>query len=155
MFDSIFGKKHNSKNDYGKKDESLFHKGVKVIAEKAGSVADVASKVADVSGTIASGAGVLAGGAAAIGLEPVAAGLAGVAGVAKGVQGVSTLVSKGARAAGAGAKGVLAGEAAIDKARRGDFLGAIKSSKEAGAQLKSAKSQSAGLRKDIERRKNK
>ncbi len=155
MFDSIFGKKNSSKNNYGKKDESIFHKGLKFVADKADSVADVAKSVADVSGTIASGAGVLAGGAAAIGLEPVAAGLAGVAGVAKGVQGVSTLASKGARAAGAGAKGALAGEAAIDAARRGDFMGAIKSSKEAGAQLKSAKSQSSALKKDIERRRKK
>lgn len=155
MFDSIFGKKNKSKNDYGKKDESIFHKGLKFIAEKADGVADAAKSVANVSGTIASGAGVLAGGAAAIGLEPVAAGLAGVAGVAKGVQGISTLASKGARAAGAGAKGALAGEAAIDAARRGDFMGAIKSGEQAAAEFKKAGSEGSGLRKDIERRKKK
>jgi hypothetical protein len=155
MFDSIFGKKNKSKNDYGKKDESIFHKGLKFIAEKADGVADAAKSVANVSGTIASGAGVLAGGAAAIGLEPVAAGLAGVAAGAKAVQGVSTLASKGVRMAGAGAKGVLAGEAAIDKARRGDFMGALKSGEKAGAEFKKAGTEGSGLRKDIERRKKK
>ena len=61
MFDSIFGKKTSSSNgDYGKKDESIFSKGVKFVAENAGSVADAASSVADVSGTIASGAATLA-----------------------------------------------------------------------------------------------
>lgn len=156
MFDSIFGKKTSSSNgDYGKKHESLFHRGIKFVAEKAGSVADVADKVSDVAGTIGNVSATLAGGAAAIGLEPVAAGLGVVAAGAKGVQGVSTLVGKGARVAGTAAKGTLAAETAIDAARRGDVMEAIRGAKSAGAQFKAAKSGAGGLRKDIERRRKK
>ena len=153
MFDSIFGKKTSSSNgDYGKKNESLFHRGIKFVAEKAGSVADVADKVSDISGTIASGAATLAGGAAVIGLEPVAAGLGAVAAGAKGVQGVSSLVGTGARTAGAAAKGTLAAERAIDRARSGDVMGAIEAAKTTGAQFKAARAGASNVRKDIERR---
>ena len=156
MFDSIFGKKTSSSNgDYGKKHESLFHRGIKFVAEKAGSVADVADKVSDISGTIASGAATLAGGAAVIGLEPVAAGLGAVAAGAKGVQGVSSLVGTGARTAGAAAKGTLAAERAIDRGRRGDVMGAIEAAKTAGAQFKAAGAGASNVRKDIERRRKK
>jgi len=126
MFDSIFGKKtSHSRGNYGKKDESIFHKGVKFIAEKAGSVADVAGTVGDV-------AGVGAAAAATTGLEPVAAGLLAVAGGAKGI-------AAGARVAGSAARGTLAAETAIDKARSGDIMGAVQAGKSAGAQFASAK----------------
>ena len=149
MFDSIFGKKTSSaKGDYGKKDESIFKKGIKFVADNAQSVADAASGVADVSGAIASGA-------AAIGLEPVAAGLGAVAAGAKGVQGISTLVGKGASVAGTAAKGAMAADVAIDRARSGDIMGAVQAGKVAGAQFGAAKSGAGGLRKDIERRRKK
>ena len=140
MLFGLFGKKtSHAKGDYGKKDESIFQKGIKFVAEKAGSVADVADKVGDVAGTVASGAATLAGGAAMIGLEPVAAGLGAVAAGAKGVQGVSSLVGTGARTAGAAAKGTLAAERAIDRARSGDIMGAVAAGKAAGAQFGAAK----------------
>ena len=156
MFFDIFGKKtSHAKGDYGKKDESIFHKGIKFVAEKAGSVADVADKVGDVAGTIGNVSATLAGGAAAIGLEPVAAGLGAVAAAGKGVQGVSSLVSSGARTAGAAAKGTLAAETAIDRARSGDIMGAIDAAKTTGAQSKAAKAGAGAVRKDIERRRKK
>lgn len=156
MFDSIFGKKTSrTRGDYGKKDESIFSKGVKFVAEHAQSVADAASDVGDVAGTIASGAATLAGGAAAIGLEPVAAGLGAVAAGAKGVQGVSSLVGAGARTAGAAARGTMAAETAIDRARSGDIMGAVQAGKAAGAQFGAAKSGASGIKKDIERRRKK
>ncbi len=156
MFFGIFGKKkHGGSKNYGKKDESIFHKGIKFVAEKAGSVADVADKVADISGTVGNVTATLAGGAAAIGLEPVAAGLGAVAGVAKGVQGASSLVSTGARSAGAAARGTLAAERAIDAARSGDLMGAVAAGKAAGAQFGAAKAGAGIVKKDIERRRKK
>ena len=156
MFAGIFGKKSSqSKGDYGKKDESIFQRGIKFVAEKAGSVADVADKVSDISGAIGSGAATLAGGAALIGLEPVAAGLGAVAAGAKGVQGISTLVGKGARTAGAAAKGTLAAERAVDRARSGDIMGAIEAGKTAGVQFGAAKAGAGVIRKDIQRRRKK
>ena len=127
MFDSFFGKKSShARGDYGKKDESIFHKGVKFIAEKSGSIADVASTVGDVAGV---GAGI----AAATGIgAPVAAGLTAIAGGAKGLAGVS-------RVAGSAARGTLAAETAIDKARSGDIMGAVQAGKSAGASFMSAK----------------
>ena len=156
MFFGLFGKKSShARGDYGKKDESIFHKGVKFVAEKAGSVADAASKVGDIAGTVASGAATLAGGAAMIGLEPVAAGLGAVAAGAKGVQGVSSLVGKGAKVAGAAAQGTLAAERAIDRARSGDIMGAVAAGKTAGTQFAAARSGASNVRKDIERRRKK
>jgi uncharacterized phage infection (PIP) family protein YhgE len=153
MFSGIFGKKTSSSNgDYGKKDESIFQRGIKFVADKAGSVADAADKVSDISGTIASGAATLAGGAAFIGLEPVAAGLGAVAAGAKGVQGISTLVGKGAKTAGAAARGTLAAERAIDRAQRGDIMGAIEAGKTAGTQFKAAGAGASVIRKDIQRK---
>ena len=153
MLFGLFGKKTSqAKGDYGKKDESIFHKGVKFVAEKAGSVADAAGKVSDIAGTVASGAATLAGGAAVIGLEPVAAGLGAVAAGAKGVQGVSSLVRKGASVAGSAAQGTLAAETAINRARAGDIMGAVKAGKTAGSQFASAKSGASNVRKEIERR---
>ena len=156
MFDSIFGKKTSTKRgDYGKKDEGIFSKGIKFVADHAQSVADAATSVGDIAGTVASGAATLAGGAALIGLEPVAAGLGAVAGAAKGVQGVSSLVGSGARTAGAAAKGAMAAETAIDRARSGDIMGAVQAGKVAGAQFGAAKAGASGVRKDIERRRKK
>lgn len=156
MFFGLFGKKSShARGDYGKKDESLFSKGVKFVAEKAGSVADAADKVSDIAGTVGNVSATLAGGAAAIGLEPVAAGLAGVAGVAKGVQGVSSLVGTGARTAGAAARGTMAAERAIDRARSGDIMGAVAAGKSAGAQFGAAKAGAGLVKKDIERRRKK
>jgi len=156
MFFGLFGKKNKGgSKDYGKKDESIFQKGIKFVAEKAGSVADVADKVGDVAGTIGNVSATLAGGAAAIGLEPVAAGLGVVAAAGKGVQGVSSLVGTGARTAGAAAKGTLAAERAIDRARAGDLTGAIAAGKTAGAQFGAAKAGASNVRKGIERRRGK
>ena len=156
MFFGIFGKKKStaSKN-YGKKDESIFQKGIKFVAEKAGSVADVADKVGDVAGTIGNVSATLAGGAAAIGLEPVAAGLGAVAAAGKGVQGISSLVGTGDRTAGAAARGTLAAERAVDFARAGDITGAIAAGKAAGAQFGAARAGAGLVRKDIERRRKK
>ena len=156
MFFGLFGKKtSHAKGDYGKKDESIFTKGVKFVAEKAGSVADAADQVGDIAGTVASGAATLAGGAALIGLEPVAAGLGAVAAGAKGVQGVSSLVGTGARTAGAAARGTMAAERAIDRARSGDIMGAVEAAKTTGAQFKAARAGAGAVRKDIERRRKK
>lgn len=123
----VFGKKTSTaRGDYGKKDESLFNKGVKFIAEKSGSVADVASTVGDI-------AGVGAGLAAMTGVgAPIAAGLTAVAGGAKGL-------AAGARIAGSAAKGTLAAEQAVDAARRGDIMGAVQAGKSAGANFASAR----------------
>tara|TARA_R110001592_G_scaffold183423_1_gene427154 strand:+ start:152 stop:598 length:447 start_codon:yes stop_codon:yes gene_type:complete len=148
MFDSIFGKKTSSSNgDYGKKDESLFTKGIKFVAENAGSVADAASSVGDISGTIASGAATLAGGAAMIGLEPVAAGLGVVAGAAKGVQGAAGLVGRGAAAAKTGAQTARAADIALTRAQRGDLMGAIGAAKTAGAAASATRKQIQRIRK--------
>ena len=145
MFDSIFGKKTSSSNgDYGKKDESIFRKGMKFVAENAGSVADAASNVGDIAGSVAAGAATLAGGAAMIGLEPVAAGLGAVAGAAKGVQGGAALVGRGAMAAKTGAQTARAADIAVQRAKRGDIMGAI----EAG---KIAKAGAENTRKQIQR----
>jgi len=153
MFFGLFGKKSShAKGDYGKKDESIFHKGVKFVAEKASSVADAADKVGDIAGTVGNVSATLAGGAAMIGLEPVAAGLGAVAAGAKGVQGVASLVGKGAKVAGAAAQGTLAAETAIDRARSGDIMGAVKAGKGAASQFASARAGARGVKKDIERR---
>ena len=148
MFDSIFGKKTSSSNgDYGKKDESVFRKGLKFVAENAGSVADAADKVGNISGMVASGAATLAGGAAMIGLEPVAAGLGAVAGAAKGVQGISGLVSRGAGAARTGAQAATAADIAVQRAQRGDIMGAIQAGKIAKAGAENTRKQIQRVRK--------
>ena len=148
MFDSIFGKKTSSSNgDYGKKDESVFTKGLKFVSENAGSVADAASKVGDIAGTVASGAATLAGGAAMIGLEPVAAGLGAVAAGAKGVQGAAGLVGRGAMAARTGAQTAQAADIAVSRARRGDLMGAVEAGKIAKAGAESTRKQIQRVRK--------
>lgn len=123
---NVFGSKKTTNHDYGKKEDGFFNKGIKFIAAHSGQVADVAGTVGDIAGV---GAGI----AAATGVgAPIAAGLTAIAGGSKALAG-------GARIAGSAARGTLAAEQAVDLARSGDIVGAVKAGKSAGANLMAAK----------------
>ena len=128
IFDSVFGKKHVKKSsDLGRKDDSLFTKGTKFVAEHATGIGNISDKIGSIAGTIGTVAGIAAPLAAATGIgAPLAGALAGVAATAKTVQGGAALVSKGARTARAGAVAAQEGVRAAEDMRRGNFMGAMK-----------------------------
>ena len=144
-----FGSKKKTNNDYGKKQTSVFGRGLKFISDHAGAAEDIANEVGSIAGMVGNVAGVAAPILAATGVgAPLAGVAAGIAGAGKAIQGGAALVSKAAGTARTGTEAARGAEVAIDRLRGGDIRGAV----EAGG---FAAERAGDFRKAIERKKKK
>ena len=132
FFSNLGSKVSHAAHAIGAKATHIARKGVKIVADEAGTVSNIADKVSGVAGTLATGA-------AMIGLEPIAAGLAAGAAAAKGVSKVADIAGTAARAEQNAERAVKAGSDTINKLRAGDISGAITSGITAGNSISAAK----------------
>lgn len=132
FFSNLGSKISHAAHDLGAKASHVVRKGVKIVADHAGTVRDVADKVGGV-------AGVLATGAAMAGIAPVAAGLGAVAAGAKGVSKLADVAGTAAKGIQGATAAVTHGRDAIDSIRAGNIGTGIAQGKAAvaGAQLAS------------------
>ncbi len=145
FFSNLGSKISHAAHSIGAKASHVVRKGVKLVADHAGTVKDIADKVGGVAGTLATGA-------AMVGLEPLAAGLAGVAAASKGVSKIADVAGTAAKTAQASIGAFDAGRNALDQARKGNISNAIEFGKAGVSMAQSAKGLGDITRKKIQRK---